>query len=980
MPFSFVNRRGTPDIFISYSREDGETYLDGLANALTKRGFVCFDDRKGTDAGTVPPETLFRLIKKSRTFVLVATPGAIRKPEYLTREVREFADANGTRRIVAVSFDEGKQLDDWSSAGWEDLVAGKARAREFSECIGTGTPSDKVVNRIDKMSDYLKSIDLQRRDQKRAATVLVGLLVAIAIATVIAYVQIEKAALEQQNAEKAHADAVAAQGEATTQKEIAVQARCDADLALLDADIAQREADRAQTEAATQQRLAREAKQEAEQQQQNALESEKLSRRYDYAANLKRAQYAFEQERLDEGYKLLDRYSAPSAPLTLGKSIGNTEVQQYDVRDFGWLYLSSFYRDEVSSPQKYGLRHCKKDTNGKDDCKRIETLAFSSNGQLLASGSEHGILLTNLRTGKSTELRNFAHGVYHVAFSPDGRWLAYSGAHGEVTLYELASGTYGFLKPFEVWQNPVPLAFTHDSRQLAIAAAATEIELWDVKSKKREETGFALPSGHPTSLSFSGNGELLVAGDQGRLHVWNVASKEYQVVSSVHGLDPNDKITSVSFAPKRKELMTSTKHGDIQFWDLSVWPLDKKKLEIVHPGKYKGRLAQFSPTKAEEFVIAKQTGAIEIWNTKSLTPLNLWKGDGSETTAVAFSPDSSIVAVGQADGQIRLLKSSKASDPFAKSKHNYQQVAFSRDGKWFATSSGSEVTIRNTATMQTVETLKGPANLLTLVFSVDSAFLAATGSGVVVWNTKTWDPHEQLDPSEILSSSDKPKTILSAAFSRDNLSLAVASSAGFGIWKISEPTVTLGREDCLSVDFSSDGKRLAYYCRKGGLVLTSAHNPEQREELNGLRTTNTADHLYTFYVKFSPDSKMLVVGSGAKLKLWDLTKRRQRDPFEGHKRQLTALAFSNDSRLLMSASEDGTMRLWDLITNQELVQIDLGILLNAPRGEGRIYSLAFSRDSQTLAGGGNGVYLWPARVGSHALTAAGTSLIPDERK
>src|SRR5256885_15045300 len=99
MAFNFLKSLDADDIFISYSREDGSAYLKGLDAALSARGFSCFTDKRGTDANRLPPKTLFRKIRLCKTLVLLATPSALRKPENISPEVVEFADANGTARI-----------------------------------------------------------------------------------------------------------------------------------------------------------------------------------------------------------------------------------------------------------------------------------------------------------------------------------------------------------------------------------------------------------------------------------------------------------------------------------------------------------------------------------------------------------------------------------------------------------------------------------------------------------------------------------------------------------------------------------------------------------------------------------------------------------------------------------------------------------------------------------------------------------------
>ena len=60
MAFDFLKSLDSDDIFISYSRDDGEAYLTGLDAALSNLGFSCFTDKRGTDANRLLPATLFQ--------------------------------------------------------------------------------------------------------------------------------------------------------------------------------------------------------------------------------------------------------------------------------------------------------------------------------------------------------------------------------------------------------------------------------------------------------------------------------------------------------------------------------------------------------------------------------------------------------------------------------------------------------------------------------------------------------------------------------------------------------------------------------------------------------------------------------------------------------------------------------------------------------------------------------------------------------
>lgn len=61
---------------------------------------------------------------------------------------------------------------------------------------------------------------------------------------------------------------------------------------------------------------------------------------------------------------------------------------------------------------------------------------------------------------------------------------------------------------------------------------------------------------------------------------------------------------------------------------------------------------------------------------------------------------------------------------------------------------------------------------------------------------------------------------------------------------------------------------------------------------------------------FSPDSKSLASSSDTELILWDWETGSKRLTLSGHKRSVSACAFSPDGSYIVSASNDGTLKLW----------------------------------------------------------------------
>ncbi|RYP43976.1 hypothetical protein DL768_009507 [Monosporascus sp. mg162] len=121
-------------------------------------------------------------------------------------------------------------------------------------------------------------------------------------------------------------------------------------------------------------------------------------------------------------------------------------------------------------------------------------------------------------------------------------------------------------------------------------------------------------------------------------------------------------------------------------------------------------------------------------------------------------------------------------------------------------------------------------------------------------------------------------------------------------------------------------------------------------------------------VAFSPDSKLLVSGSyDYTVRLWDTTTGQCRQTLQGHSLAVYSVAFSPDSKLLASGSYDITVRLWDTTTGQCRQTL-----------QGHSYtvnSVAFSPDSKLLASGSHDhtVRLWDTTTGQCRQTLQGHS-------
>src|SRR5262249_23051023 len=68
---------------------------------------------------------------------------------------------------------------------------------------------------------------------------------------------------------------------------------------------------------------------------------------------------------------------------------------------------------------------------------------------------------------------------------------------------------------------------------------------------------------------------------------------------------------------------------------------------------------------------------------------------------------------------------------------------------------------------------------------------------------------------------------------------------------------------------------------------------------------------------FAPDGKSTVLAHGNDVVIYNVSTGKEQKRFSGHRGSVSALVFSPDGKAVVSASRDGTARIWDVAKERE---------------------------------------------------------------
>lgn len=561
--------------------------------------------------------------------------------------------------------------------------------------------------------------------------------------------------------------------------------------------------------------------------------------------------------------------------------------------------------------------------------KQHDDVWFSSNGYLIATRDEDGLVRLWNREGEEVTFVDHQLNFKDVEFSPDDQRIAVLAQDGTVSVWT------------QDGQEPIQL-----QRYISSAIA----------------------------IGFSPNSEYLaIQEENGVVSLWNSNGQE---ITQIGGNEA--RIQEVGFSPDNQHLVTQDTNGAI-----SIWSLDGREIAKL-PEHQDFLRVGFSPN-SQRIVTVGADNAVKLWNLNGREVAQIT--DAQDALRVGFSPNGQRIVMVGANNIVRLWDlNGRELAQFSRSQNDVYNVWFSPDSNSLAIVSG-----RNTVTvlgptgnvLGQFEVHEG--SITGLRFSPDSRYLVTMNEVVIREQEPVpisfWNNEQRRNPynnsffsGRIIGSETEtemrlwsltgrevelpgqPRSFRSIEFSPNAQQLATLGKDGtLRLWNTGHQETKLegyqGRVE--SIGFSPDGNVVVIRRRTDWDNWRS--DPEELWNLNGQRiefleplpTSNTLEFVPSD-IGFSPDGSHIISVDFNSVKLWDQNGSMLR--LIGSER-LIGVEFSPDGQRFITADIEGMLRLWDK-QRRELAR------LTTPQQI--IRDARFSPDSQRVAGlGADGIArLW----------------------
>jgi WD40 repeat protein len=532
----------------------------------------------------------------------------------------------------------------------------------------------------------------------------------------------------------------------------------------------------------------------------------------------------------------------------------------------------------------------------------IYDAVFSRDGQFLITGDENGSLrVWETASGKIQKEFEFGTTLWDLNTSPDGQWLSVARNDDIVSLLDL---TDLGKKPYDIKRSSAVFTavFSPDSTWLAIGESNGDVIVWNIPRRYYLKGPQHLDEVYV--IAFSPDSQWVASGG---------ADSTVRLAQTVTGqekyaLHHGDWVEDIAFSPDGSWFAVASDDNRVWVWDTAT---GNEKLRLRHDN-----FVQEVKVSADGQWIAA-TGfdrSVRIWDAVSGSQMMLVPLDAAGS-ALGFNPDATRLAIGDQQGNtsiwdISYLLTRLNAIEFPEYVH---EALFSPDGEWLFVNTDERLVWQY------------PVDQL-----LDSQ-AKAEGIPIIRAEALTYDLEVSSDSTWVVAGErERNRAIL---FNRETRT----------------SSLLLHNARVLGVAFGPANSQVATAGEDANIIVWGLDNGERKFVLKNPSSV--------FSVAFERSGTKLAAGLSNRIIVWDMETKKQLVEL-AQAGNIKSLEYSNDGHLFASASEDGTIYIW----NAEAGYTGEPIVL---RSNSQLLEMDFSPDNRWLAAGGSNTfaYIWDLSTG-----------------
>jgi WD40 repeat protein len=280
----------------------------------------------------------------------------------------------------------------------------------------------------------------------------------------------------------------------------------------------------------------------------------------------------------------------------------------------------------------------------------VSGVALLQDANLVAAGGDDGSVYI-WRRGSGEFVHTRAGGTTKaaavLAASPDGKWLAYSGADNAIELWDArAEKSAGSLPGHSAEISA--LAFSLDGKHLVSAALDKTVSLWDFGERRRLRHLVEDARADVRALAFAPNGRVLAAADaRGGIRFWTTAG--FNELSYVLVVD--NALSALAFSPDSKWVATASSAHPIRLMRQGIDREDR----VLEGAPETVHAIAFSPD-GNWLIVAGANRDLLLWDLRTGALTERWSGHNHDVLALAISANGDWLASGGDDHAVRLWR------------------------------------------------------------------------------------------------------------------------------------------------------------------------------------------------------------------------------------------------------------------------------------------------------------------------------------